>query len=202
MADSAVTDLPFTFSVPQEFTTFDLSQSPEERADAAIARLNSMDPALAGDKIARVVLTQQTAAGLLAAGGVVYAGTLVAASRQSPKVPVSAFLSVTVRPGNLSDETEVQRLTRDLASSNLDAEVGVVVLPVGQAVLFTEDTTIETAVNLVESGGGSTVRQLHVLVPLPGRTAVADFSIATESIPDWDDVVSILASVCQTITFS
>ncbi|MFE9220237.1 hypothetical protein ACFYN3_28295 [Streptomyces lavendulae] len=71
--------------MPQEFAAFDLSQSPEERADATIARLNSTDPALSSDKIARVaVLTQQTAAGLLAAGGVVYAGTLVATSHENP----------------------------------------------------------------------------------------------------------------------
>ncbi|PSJ30530.1 hypothetical protein B7P34_00455 [Streptosporangium nondiastaticum] len=48
----------------------------------------------------------------------------------------------------------------------------------------------------------SCVRQLHVFVPIPGRTAMADFSISTENIPDWEHYVEILAGICRTIQFT
>ncbi|MFE1774731.1 hypothetical protein [Streptomyces sp. NPDC059008] len=59
--------------------------------------------------------------------------------------------------------------------------------------LLTEDSKVQKPVNLLGDGGGPTVvRQLHVFVPIPGRTAMADLSIATENLAEWDDYVAIL----------
>ncbi len=43
---------------------------------------------------------------------------------------------------------------------------------------------------------------MHVFVPIPGRLAMADFSIATENTAEWDDYVAILGQVCKTIRFA
>jgi hypothetical protein len=202
MTDSTLIDLPFTFDVPAEFQAFDLRLTPAQRADAIIERMQSLAPPPSDEEITKAVLTQQTTADLLDTSGVVYAGTLLARSEANPGLPMSVFLSVSVRPSELTDKLTIDRLTSAMAVAMPEAEVGVVVLPSGPAVLVTEEVSLGTAVNLVESSGGSIVRQLHVLVPIPGRTAVADFSIATESIADWEQVVGILASICGTITFT
>ena len=195
-------DLPFTFEVPSEFQSFDLSLTPEQRADAIIGRLQSLDPKPSDEEITKAVLTQQTTADLLGTTSVVYAATLLARSEANPALPMSVFLTVSVRPSELTDKLTIDRLTRSMAVSMPEAEVGVVVLPSGPAVLVTEEVGLDTAVNLLESGGRSTVRQLHALVPIPNRTALADFSISTECLADWDQVVGLFAGICATITFA
>lgn len=195
-------DLPFTFKVPNELQSFDLSLTPEQRADALIGRLQSLDPRPSDEEITKAVLTQQTTADLLGTTSVVYAATLLARSEANPALPMSVFLTVSVRPSELSNKLTIDRLTRSMAVSMPEAEVGVVVLPSGPAVLVTEEVGLDTAVNLLESGGGSTVRQLHALVPIPDRTALADFSISTECLADWDQVVGLFAGICATITFA
>ncbi|WEB38247.1 hypothetical protein MOV08_02305 [Streptomyces yunnanensis] len=41
--------------------------------------------------------------------------------------------------------------------------------------------------------------QLHVFMPIPGRLAMADFSLSTEKVAEWDHYVEILAGVCNSI---
>lgn len=48
----------------------------------------------------------------------------------------------------------------------------------------------------------TTVRQLHIFVPVPGRLAMADFSLATENIDEWDNCLELIGAVCKTIEFA
>jgi hypothetical protein len=198
-------ELPLSFKVPEAFTPVDFGTSPEVNTDRLLDRLETVDPALPAEQIAHAVVTQQTMYELLAAAGAVYAGTLLyGPSAEEPGRHLSSVvLTVTARPSELADEQTVRRLSRTLAALYPDAEVGVVRLAAGPAVLVTEERRVEKPVNLcVNDTGPTVVRQLHAFVPVPGRLAMADFAIATEDTAHWDACVRILAEVCRTIVFT
>jgi hypothetical protein len=209
---TTVIELPFTFSAPKEFETIDFKRAPRDRADATILKLQLMDPPPTDAEILHAVTAQQTMVDLLAANGAVYAGILVAkddSTTDSPTDLMSVMLTVTIRASELDDDASMERVTEELITAYPEAETGLVVLPIGPgrspvtAVLITEEVKVTQAVNLLdESSGSSLVRQLHVFVPIPGRTAMADFSISTESLGNWDNCVNILAAVCDTITLT
>ncbi|MFB8245206.1 hypothetical protein ACFC5X_09175 [Streptomyces sp. NPDC055952] len=203
MADATI-DLPMSFQVPEAFTDIDFSASAEVNTNRLIERLNMVHPRPSAEQVATAVITQQTMYELLSAAGAVYAGTLLyGPTEEDPDATLaSAILTVTARPSELSNDRTVHRLARTMGAIYPDAEVGVVRLEAGPAVLLTEERKVENPVNLLSNGGGPTVvRQLHVFVPIPGRLAMADFAIATENLPEWDACVEILAEVCRTITF-
>ncbi|MFF0890057.1 hypothetical protein [Streptomyces sp. NPDC003456] len=203
MADATI-DLPMSFQVPEAFTDIDFSASAEVNTNRLIERLNMVHPRPSAEQVATAVITQQTMYELLSAAGAVYAGTLLyGPTEEDPDATLaSAILTVTARPSELSNDRTVNRLARTMGAIYPDAEVGVVRLEAGPAVLLTEERKVENPVNLLSNGGGPTVvRQLHVFVPIPGRLAMADFAIATENLPEWDACVEILAEVCRTITF-
>ncbi|MGW2364647.1 RICIN domain-containing protein [Streptomyces sp. NPDC001667] len=202
-------ELPLTFSVPQEFQSLDLLGSAEENTDRLLERLGQMEPAPSPDDIAHAVLAQQTMYEMLTAAGAVYAGALL--TRTPADAPAgqqrlaSAMLTVIARPSELNNEDTVDRLARMLGATHPGAEVGVVRMPdpVGRVVLLTQESKVDNPVSLLETGDRpAVVRQLHVFVPVPGRLAMADFSIATENVDEWDHYVDILAGVCNTIAFS
>ncbi|MCD9193447.1 hypothetical protein [Streptomyces albireticuli] len=203
MPDATI-DLPLSFQVPKEFTAIDFSASAEVNTNRLIDRLKTAAPGASKEEVAHAVLTQQSMYELLSAAGAVYAGTLMyRPEKAKPGVGVaSVVLTVTARPAELSNEQTVHRLARTMGAIYPDAEVGVVRLAAGPAVLMTEERKVERPVNLLGDGGGPTVvRQLHTFVPIPGRLAMADFAIATENLADWNSCVEILAEVCRTITF-
>ncbi|MEV5381059.1 hypothetical protein AB0L26_34630 [Streptomyces nondiastaticus] len=200
-------ELPLTFSVPTEFQSLDLAATAEENTNLLLERLGKLDPPPPQEEIAHAVLAQQTMYETLTAAGAVYAGVLLA------KTPADAapeqqhlssvVLTVVARPSELSNENTVTRLARTLGAIHPGAEVGVVRLPFGPVVTLTQDSKIEKPANLLANDDQPTVvRQLHVFVPIPGRLAMADFSIATENLADWDHCVDILAGVCSTIAFA
>ncbi|MGW8358421.1 hypothetical protein [Streptomyces wedmorensis] len=200
----ASVDLPIGFKVPEDFTDINFAVSAEVNTNQLIDRLNTISPRPSDEEIAHAVLAQQTMYELLSAAGAVYAGTLLyGPTKEKPQEKLSsAILTVTARPAELSNDKTVHRLARTMGAIYPEAEVGVVVLKTGPAVLLTEERKAEKPVNLLDEGGGPTiVRQLHTFVPIPGRLAMADFAIATENLEHWGSCVEILAEVCHTITF-
>ncbi|WP_367137576.1 MULTISPECIES: RICIN domain-containing protein [Streptomyces] len=200
-------ELPLTFSVPTEFQSLDLGASAEENTNLLLERLGKLDPPPPKEQIAHAVLAQQTMYETLTAAGAVYAGVLLAktpADAAPDKQHLSSvILTVVARPSELSNENTVTRLARTLGAVHPEAEVGVVRLPFGPVVTLTQDSKVEKPANLLLGDEQPTVvRQLHVFVPIPGRLAMADFSIATENLTDWDHCVDILAGVCSTIAFT
>ncbi|WP_171163684.1 hypothetical protein [Streptomyces sp. I05A-00742] len=202
---AATIDLPLSFSVPEEFQDIDLTVSAEANTNKLIGELTRLTPRPSDEQIAHAALVQQSMYEMLTAAGAVYAGILLAGpTEDEPGRHLSSLmLTVTARPSELSNDRTVHRLARTMGAIYPEAEVGVVRLPSGPAVLLTEDSKVERPVNLLSDGGGPTVvRQLHVFVPIPGRLAMADFSIATENLAEWDDYVDILGQVCTTIEFT
>ncbi|MFE7540960.1 hypothetical protein [Streptomyces platensis] len=199
MSDLTTIELPFAFSVPEGFEAVDFARSPVERAEKTVEKLSSLTPKPTDEEMLHAVITQQSMVDLLAESGCVYAGILLTRSSAQEHAPASLMLTVNVRPSELDNSDTLERLATTLAATHPDAEVGVVVLPIGPAVLLTEDTGVGQAANLLDVAEATKVRQLHAFVPIPGRTAMADFSISTENTADWDDYVDILAAVCRTI---
>ncbi|CAM5321960.1 hypothetical protein [Streptomyces abikoensis] len=202
---AATIDLPLSFSVPSAFQDIDLTVSAEANTARLIGELTGLPEPPGEQEIAHAVLVQQAMYEMLAAAGAVYAGILLAGPTEDDPGGrlTSLMLTVTARPSELSNDQTVHRLARTMGAIYPEAEVGVVRLPTGPAVLLTEDSRVERPVNLLGDGGGPTVvRQLHVFVPVPGRLAMADFSIATENLAEWDDYVDILGQVCTTIEFT
>ncbi|MBH1935226.1 hypothetical protein I5Q34_13230 [Streptomyces sp. AV19] len=203
MAELTTIELPFTFSVPEAFEDCEFALSPEERADRFLAKLSALDPKPSDEELLHALLAQQSLVDQLANAGCVYAGVMLTRPEPPRKGIASLLLTVTVRPSELSGDATLERLAQSMAATYPTAEVGVVVLPAGPAVLCTEETKVGGTVNLLGAGGGDTVvRQLHVFVPIPGRTAMADFSVSTENTADWEHYVEILAGVCRTIQFA
>ncbi|MFI9311522.1 hypothetical protein [Streptomyces triculaminicus] len=203
MPDATI-DLPLTFSVPEMFRDIDFTVSAEANTERLIDDLTGLDPRPTDDEIAHAIVSQQAMYEMLAAAGAVYAGILLSGPTEDEpdKQLGSMLLSVTARPSELSNEDTVHRLARTMGAIYPDAEVGVVRLPVGPAVLLTEESKVPRPVNLLNAGGDPTVvRQLHVFVPIPGRLAMADFAIATENLAEWDSCVEIVGQVCKTIAF-
>lgn len=203
----AKVELPLAFSVPKEFQSLDLAASAEQNTNLLLERLGTLKPPPSQEQIAHAVLAQQTMYELLTAAGAVYAGVLLAKPQENGAADQqhlsSVILTVVARPSELANENTVTRLARTLGAINPEAEVGVSRLPFGPAVLLTQDSKVEKPANLLVNDDQPTVvRQLHVFVPIPGRLAMADFSIATENLDDWDHCVDILAGVCSTITFT
>ncbi|MHC0430936.1 hypothetical protein ACX6XY_12200 [Streptomyces sp. O3] len=202
-------ELPLTFSVPQEFESLDLMGSAEENTNMLLERLGQLEPQPPQEEVAHAVLAQQTMFEVLTAAGAVYAGTLLSKTPENAPPEqqrlASAMLTVIARPSELNNEDTVDRLARMLGATHSGAEVGVTRLPdpVGRVVLLTQESKVDKPVGLLQTGERPTVvRQLHVFVPVPGRLAMADFSIATENVDEWDHYVDILAGVCNTIKFS
>ncbi|WP_030253046.1 RICIN domain-containing protein [Streptomyces violens] len=200
-------ELPLAFSVPEEFLSLDFAASAEENTNLLLARLGTLERTPSQEELAHAVLAQQTMYEMLTAAGAVYAGVLLAkppAGAPPEKQHLSSLiLSVIARPSELANEHTVTRLARTLGAIHPEAEVGVSRLPSGPVVLLTQDSKVEKPVNLLANDDQPTVvRQLHVFVPIPGRLAMADFSIATENLAEWDHCVDILAGVCSTIAFT
>ncbi|MFJ8473527.1 hypothetical protein [Kitasatospora sp. NPDC094011] len=203
MPDATI-DLPMSFQVPEAFNDIDFRVSAEANTNLLIKQLNMVDPKPSDEQMAHAILAQQSMYELLSAAGAVYAGTLLyGPTKETPQEKLSSvILTVTARPSELSNENTVHRLARTMGAIYPDAEVGVVVLEAGPAVLLTEERKVEKPVNLlVDDDSPTVVRQLHVFVPIPGRLAMADFAIATENLAHWDSCVEVLAEVCRTITF-
>ncbi|MGW1373536.1 hypothetical protein ACWD6P_04555 [Streptomyces sp. NPDC002446] len=201
----ATAELPLTFSVPDAFRDIDFQVSAEVNTNRLIENLESLDPKPSPEQIGHAVLTQQAMYEMLAAAGAVYAGVLLSGpSKDDPKKRLSSvMLSVTARPSELSNEHTVRRLSRTMGALYPEAEVGVMMLDCGPAVVVTQDTKVPKPVNLLEDDPKpTTVRQLHIFVPVPGRLAMADFSIATENIDEWDDCLELIGAVCKTIRFT
>ncbi|MFJ2112103.1 hypothetical protein ACIOEX_09360 [Streptomyces sp. NPDC087850] len=158
MPDATI-DLPLSFKVPEHFQDIDFAVSAEVNMDRLIERLHMVDPRPSEQEIAHAVLSQQSMYELLSAAGAVYAGTLLSGpSREEPEKKLSSvILTVTARPAELSNELTVHRLARTMGAIYPDAEVGVVVLPSGPAVLLTEERKVERPVNLLGDGGEPTV---------------------------------------------
>ncbi|MCX5376607.1 hypothetical protein [Streptomyces sp. NBC_00091] len=204
MPDATV-ELPLTFSVPEVFTDIDFQVSAETNTNRLIDNLESLDPRPTPEQISHAVLAQQAMYEMLAAAGAVYAGVLLGGpSEDNPDKPLSSvMLSVTARPSELSNEHTVRRLSRTMGALYPEAEVGVMVLDCGPAVVVTQDTKVPSPVNLLENDTRPTVvRQLHIFVPVPGRLAMADFSLATENIDEWEDCLELIGAVCRTIRFT
>lgn len=142
---------------------------------------------------------------MLAAAGAVYAGVLLSGpSEDDPDKPFSSvMLSVTARPSELSNEHTVRWLSRTMGALYPEAEVGVMMPDCGPAVVVTQDAEVPRPVNLLEDDPEpTTVRQLHIFVPVPNHLAMADFSLATENIDEWDDCLEFIGAVCKTIRFT
>ncbi|MEU5902591.1 hypothetical protein [Streptomyces venezuelae] len=204
MAD-ATAELPLSFQVPDPFQDLGFQLSPAENTNKLLDKLQSISPKPSDEQIAHAALAQQAMYEMLSSAGAAYAGVLLSGpSPEHPDRPLSSvLLSVIARPSELANEDTVHRLSRTMGALYPEAEVGVVRLKTGPAVLVTEETKVEQPVNLlVDDSAPTRVRQLHVFVPIPGRYAMADFCIATENVDEWDDCVQILARVCDTITFA
>ncbi|CAM5511407.1 hypothetical protein AB0M94_00025 [Streptomyces xanthochromogenes] len=204
MAEATI-ELPLSFQVPEVFRDIDFTVSAEENTNKLLDELTAIDPRPSDEEIAHAVLAQQTMYEMLAAAGAVYAGILLAGpgkGKTDAKL-TSLMLTVTARPSELSNDQTVHRLARTMGAIYPEAEVGVVRMHTGPAVLLTEETKVPRPVNLLDNDDSpSVVRQMHVFVPIPGRLAMADFSIATENTAEWDDYVAILGQVCKTIRFA
>ncbi|MFJ2405809.1 hypothetical protein ACIOUE_31390 [Streptomyces xanthochromogenes] len=204
MAEATI-ELPLSFQVPEVFRDIDFTVSAEENTNKLLDELTAIDPRPSDEEIAHAVLAQQTMYEMLAAAGAVYAGILLAGpgkGKADAKL-TSLMLTVTARPSELSNDQTVHRLARTMGAIYPEAEVGVVRMHTGPAVLHTEETKVPRPVNLLDNDDSpSVVRQMHVFVPIPGRLAMADFSIATENTAEWDDYVAILGQVCKTIRFA
>ncbi|MFJ2745692.1 hypothetical protein ACIO3O_39235 [Streptomyces sp. NPDC087440] len=201
----ATIDLPLSFQVPEVFRDINLGISAEENTNKLIDDLKTLTPRPSDEDIARAAVSQQSMYEMLSAAGAVYAGILLTGpSQDAPEQTLSSLLlTVTARPSELSNDRTVHRLARTMGAIYPEAEVGVVNLHTGPAVVLTEETKVERPVNLLADDTSPTfVRQMHIFVPVPGRTAMADFSIATENIAAWDDYVDIIGGVCKTITFT
>ncbi|MEV7418610.1 hypothetical protein [Streptomyces sp. NPDC089919] len=204
MPDATV-ELPLTFSVPDAFQDLDFQVSAEVNTNRLLDNLESLTPRPGQEQIAHAVLAQQTMYETLAAAGAVYAGVLLSGpTKDNPTKPLSSvLLSVTARPSELSNEHTVRRLSRTMGALYPEAEVGVVVLGCGPAVVITQDTKVSSPANLLENDMKPTVvRQAHVFVPIPGRLAMADFSLATENIEEWEDCLELLGATLATIAFT
>ncbi|MEU6051195.1 hypothetical protein ABZ829_12295 [Streptomyces xanthochromogenes] len=204
MAEATI-ELPLSFQVPEVFRDIDFTVSAEENTNKLLDELTAIAPRPSDEEIAHAVLAQQTMYEMLAAAGAVYAGILLAGpgkGKADAKL-TSLMLTVTARPSELSNDQTVHRLARTMGAIYPEAEVGVVQMHTGPAVLLTEETKVPRPVNLLDNDDSpSVVRQMHVFVPIPGRLAMADFSIATENTAEWDDYVAILGQVCKTIRFA
>ncbi|MGW5383993.1 hypothetical protein [Nocardia sp. NPDC003963] len=201
MADTDLVELPLTFDVPEVFQGMDLTVSAEETVNELLKELEETTSATEQQK-AHAVLAQRALFESLASAGSVYAGTLVTRADDGTKL-ASALLTVAVRPSELANEGTVERLVRTLGAIHDEAEVGAIKLPCGPAVALTEDSRVDKPVNLLSDGGGpTTVRALHVFVPIPGRLAMADFSISSEDRENWQTYAGILAAVLKTVKFT
>ncbi|WP_156892936.1 hypothetical protein [Actinokineospora enzanensis] len=199
---ASTTELPMSFSVPEQFHEVDFTVSAEDNTNKLIDKLNMVNPRPSDEQIAHAVLAQQAMYEMLAAAGAVWAGILLCRPEGEGHLS-SVMLTVTARPSELANEQTVHRLARTMGAIYPDAEVGVVRLPCGDAVVLTEEAKVDRPVNLLVDGGGPTrVRQMHVFVPIPDRYAMADFAVATENIPQWDECVDIVGAVCKTIEFA
>lgn len=201
----ATAELPLTFSVPDAFRDIDFQVSAEVNTNRLVENLESLKPKPSKEQVAHAVLAQQAMYEMLAAAGAVYAGVLLSGpSEDNPNKPLSSvMLSVTARPSELSNENTVRRLSRTMGALYPEAEVGVMMLDCGPAVVVTQDTEVPRPVNLLEDDPRpTTVRQLHIFVPIPGRLAMADFSLATENIDEWGDCLELIGAVCKTIRFT
>ena len=203
MADVNV-DLPITFQVPTDFQELDLQATVETNVNKLLAYLDGVTPKPSDAEKAHAVLAQQAMYEMLSAAGAVYAGTyLYKPTKDDPSQKLaSVILTVTARPSELSNADTVHRLARTMGAVYPEAEVAVMRLQCGLAVMMTEERKVPKPANLLDDAEAATVvRQLHVFVPIPGRLAMADFAIATENLTDWSSCVEILAEVCRTITF-
>ncbi|MFI0716660.1 hypothetical protein ACH4SK_40050 [Streptomyces inhibens] len=97
-SDLITIELPFTFSVPEEFDDCEFPLSPDELAQRIIDKLSAFQPRPSDEEILHAVVTQQSMVDLLADSGCVYAGILLATSSTDERIPLSAMLTVTVRP--------------------------------------------------------------------------------------------------------
>lgn len=195
-------EMPFTFAVPQVFDEILFSRSAEERANITIENLNALDPKPTEEQILQAVITKQAVVESLAQSGAAYSAILIARSEKVEDKLVSATFSVMIRPSEFSDQETVERLAKTVALLHPTAEVGAIKLPCGVAVLIADECEVPKSVTLLGKGREpTTVCQCHVIVPIPGRTALADFSISTDDIEEWDDYVEILAGICASIQF-
>lgn len=102
-----------------------------------------------------------------------------------------------------SSLTFADRTAGTLAASRPQAEVGVLHLPYGRAVVATEDRLVRLpgALYGLAEDGESLVRQVEVMIPHPVGRHLVLVVLSTEYLDYWEDWVMVLGTALEGLSF-
>ncbi len=115
-----------------------------------------------------------------------------------------AVFSIFVMPLDTgSPLTFADRRAGELAAARPRAEVGVLHLPYGRAIVATEDRVVPLpgALYGLAQDGESLVRQIEVMIPHPVGGHLVLIVLSTEYLDHWEDLVPVLGTALEAVSF-
>lgn len=192
-----------SFRVPAEFVALDLTETPSVRLNRTFHALSQKLTDLSNSELLTIAMRQEYMVMRLEEEGGVYSGTCVARTEEPiPALAVAQF-STLVKDLDLTEGVTLQALASGLRSPGDPRDVGLVDLPVGQALMVAEQVVVEFPSDLTGSAGKNTsfVRQVQATIPFPGNRKAVIFSLSSESASGWNEFLSIFGMILRTVTF-
>ncbi|MFF3008411.1 hypothetical protein ACFVTF_37080 [Kitasatospora sp. NPDC057940] len=191
----------FWLSLPEGFTSIDLSEDPGDRMSRIVDGLDALTDAGPGQKLGIAISAELALQAQLREGAVHVSNCLV---QTEEGAIVQGMLSLFLReqergvPG-----TYPQRAAEELAAAWPDADVDVLDFPLGRATVTVRDLAVPLsgAVYGLPGSGVVTVRLLEALFPHPWRPHVLAVVFTTRHLDYWDGWSVLVGAAISGISF-
>jgi hypothetical protein len=189
-------------SLPEGFTGIDLAADPGDRMERMVDGLSAGFSAARPEQTLSVAIAAETALQAQLREGVVHFSVCLA--QASDGTPVLGTFSLFIRPEELGPPGSYpQRVAEQLAAAWPEADVGVLVLPIGRTAVSVRDQLVPVpgVVYDVPESAVTTVRQVEFLIPHPWSPHVVAAVFTTEQVEYWEEWLSAVAAAVNGISF-
>lgn len=195
IAPRADTSPVIVLDVPPDFHQVPLERETEDRTASQLQVLSDMGLSDAGQREA-VSLYLEALAVRLAKGNVV--GTAFCAVHLDGR-PSTATLTVALHPTHTGDRG-VAVLGAAEAMRREGRYASVEITELGQHPAVTAVAELPSVpVDAVSGGVGATMREMSVLVPVPGHQQAAMVTLSTPCLEDWDIYAKLVLDICRSL---
>ncbi|GAA1972882.1 hypothetical protein [Kitasatospora viridis] len=190
------------FDAPIGFTELPLDADPEDRTVRVLDGLDAFYPQATAEQKLSAALSAEAGLRAQLAQGLCYAADCRYLAEDG-QVILGTF-QLFARPEPVGEPlTFAQRNARQLAAQRPDAEVGVLGLPCGRALVATEDRVVPVPAGTygTERHGTATIRQLEVLLAHPDASHLLVLVFGTEHVAYWEEWLPVLAQALGGLSF-
>ncbi|MEY9947599.1 hypothetical protein [Kitasatospora sp. GAS1066B] len=190
------------FEAPIGFTELPLDADPAERTTQVLEGLDAFYPQATAEQKLSAALSGEAGLREQLAQGLVYGASCRYHAEDGRAI--HGLFQLYVRAEAVGEPlTFAQRNAGPLAAAHPQAEVGVLGLPCGRALVTTEDSVVPVPGRTfgIAEDGTATVRQIQALLAHPGAQHLVAAVFSTEDLGYWEEWLPLVASALSGLSF-